>query len=192
MRRKTHSTIRRVTQDIDPRVHLNTAVAALMELVNELYAFCELRGVRPLGVDDEPAAVVARPETAAVLREAIEALVLMLSPFTPHMCEELWAGLGHPDGVVAAGWPAWDEDAAREESIEIPVQVNGKLRGRVTVAADASEAGDRSRGHRGAGRVGAFGGKTDRQSDHRQGQVGQHCGEVEGTNEEDPVSAASR
>jgi leucyl-tRNA synthetase len=140
MRRKTHSTIRRVTQDIDPRVHLNTAVAALMELVNELYAFCELRGVRPLGVDDEPPAVVARPETAAVLREAIEALVLMLSPFTPHMCEELWAGLGHPEGVVAAGWPSWDEDAAREESIEIPVQVNGRLRGRVIVAADASEA----------------------------------------------------
>jgi leucyl-tRNA synthetase len=140
MRRKTHSTIRRVTQDIDPRVHLNTAVAALMELVNEMYAFCELRGVRPLGVDDEPAAVVQRPETAAVLREAIEALVLMLSPFTPHMCEELWAGLGHADGVVAAGWPAWDEGAAREESIEIPVQVNGKLRGRVTVAADASDA----------------------------------------------------
>jgi leucyl-tRNA synthetase len=75
-----------------------------------------------------------------VLREAIEALVLMLSPFTPHMCEELWAGLGHPDGVVAAGWPASDEAAAREESIEIPVQVNGKLRGRVTVAADASDA----------------------------------------------------
>jgi leucyl-tRNA synthetase len=139
MRRKTHSTIRRVTQDIDPRVHLNTAVAALMELVNELYAFCEVRGVRPLGVDDEPPAVVERHETAAVLREAIEALVLMLSPFTPHMCEELWAGLGHPEGVVAAGWPAWDEDAAREESIEIPVQVNGKLRGRITVAADASD-----------------------------------------------------
>jgi leucyl-tRNA synthetase len=139
MRRKTHVTIRRVTQDIDPRVHLNTAVAALMELVNELYAFCELRGVRPLGVDDEPFAVVERTETAAVLRETIEALVLMLSPFTPHMCEELWAGLGHSNGIVAAGWPAWDEEAAREESIEIPVQVNGKVRGRVTVAADASE-----------------------------------------------------
>jgi len=139
MRRKTHSTIRRVTQDIDPRVHLNTAVAALMELVNELYAFCEARGVRPLGLDDEPSAVVERVETAAVLRETVEVLVLMLSPFTPHMCEELWAGLGHQEGVVAAGWPACDEDAAREESIEIPVQVNGKVRGRVTVAADASD-----------------------------------------------------
>jgi len=140
MRRKTHGTIRRVTQDIDPRVHLNTAVAALMELVNELYAYAELRGVRPLGVDDEPRASADRRETAAVLRESVEALVLMLSPFTPHMCEELWAQMGHADGVVAAGWPALDEAAAREESLEIPVQVNGKLRGRATVAADASDA----------------------------------------------------
>ena len=138
MRRKTHSTIRRVTQDINPRVHLNTAVAALMELVNELYAFCELRGARPLGVDDEPPAVVERPETAAVLREATEALVLMLSPFTPHMCEELWEHLGHTDGVVAAGWPSCDEDAAREESIELPVQVNGKVRGRILVPVDST------------------------------------------------------
>jgi leucyl-tRNA synthetase len=139
MRRRTHVTIRRVGQDISPRVHLNTAVAALMELVNDLYAFCELRGVRPLGFDDEAPAVVERPETAAVLRESIEALVLMLSPFTPHLCEELWQGLGHTEGVVAAGWPEWSEDAAREESIEIPVQVNGKLRGRVTVPADAAQ-----------------------------------------------------
>ncbi len=140
MRRKTHGTIRRVTQDIDPRVHLNTAVAALMELVNELYAYAELRGVRPLGVDDEARASVDRPETAAVLRESVEALTLMLSPFTPHMCEELWAQMGHADGVVAAGWPMVDEDAAREESLEIPVQVNGKLRGRATVAPDATDA----------------------------------------------------
>jgi leucyl-tRNA synthetase len=64
-------------------------------------------------------------------------LVLMLSPFTPHMCEELWEHLGHADGVVAAGWPSWDEEAAREEQIEVPVQVSGKVRGRVTVPADA-------------------------------------------------------
>jgi leucyl-tRNA synthetase len=140
MRRKTHSTLRRVTQDIDPRVHLNTAVAALMELVNELYVYVEHRGVRPLAVDDEPRASVDRAETAAVLHESVEALVLMLSPFAPHMCEELWAQMGHAEGVVAAGWPVTDEDAAREESIEVPVQVNGKLRGRATVAADAPDA----------------------------------------------------
>jgi len=140
MRRKTHSTIRRVTLDIDPRVHLNTAVAALMELVNELYAYAEIRGVRPQGLDDEARATVDRQETAAVLRESVEALLLMLSPFTPHMCEELWAQIGHAEGVVAAGWPVHDEAAARDESIEIPVQVNGKLRGKAIVAADAAEA----------------------------------------------------
>ncbi len=140
MRRKTHSTIRRVTQDIDPRVHLNTAVAALMELVNELFAYAEIRGVRPQGLDDEARATMARPETAAVLRESVEALLLMLSPFTPHMCEELWAQIGHAEGVVAAGWPTFDETVARDESIEIPVQVNGKLRGKAVVAAEASEA----------------------------------------------------
>ena len=139
LRRRTHVTIRSVTTDIDPRMHLNTAVSALMVLVNELYAFAEKRGIRPTGREDEPPAVIARPETAAVLREAAETLVLLISPFTPHMAEELWEGLGHRDGIVAAGWPEWDEASARDETIEIPVQVNGKVRGRVTVAADASE-----------------------------------------------------
>jgi leucyl-tRNA synthetase len=139
LRRKTHATIKRVTSDLDPRVHLNTAVSALMELVNELYAFAETGGFRPIGRDDEPPATIARAESAAVVREAVEALVLMLSPFAPHMCEELWEGLGRAGGVVAAGWPALDEAAAREEEIEIPVQVNGKVRAVVTVPADATE-----------------------------------------------------
>ncbi len=140
MRRRTHVTIRRVTADIDPRMHLNTAISALMELVNDLYAFADRRGIRPSGHEGDPPAVVERPETAAVLREAVEALVLLISPFTPHMAEELWEALGHDGGVVAAGWPACDEAAAREESVEIPVQVNGKVRGRVVVPADATEA----------------------------------------------------
>ena len=139
MRRRTHVTIRRVTLDIDPRMHLNTAISALMEMVNDLSTFADKRGVRPTGRDDEPPAAVNRPETAAVLREAIEALVLLVSPFAPHLAEELWQGLGHRDGVVAAGWPSYDEDAAREESIEIPVQVNGKVRGRVVVSAGAAD-----------------------------------------------------
>lgn len=142
LRRKTHSTIRKVTADLDPRVHLNTVVSGLMELVNELYAFADLKGVRPSGRDDDPAPVAPvteRRETALVLKEAVESLVLMLSPFAPHMCEELWQQFGHVDGVVAAGWPEFDEAAAKEEAIEIPVQVNGKLRGRVTVAAGSSE-----------------------------------------------------
>jgi len=140
LRRRTHVTVDRVTRDIDPRMHLNTAVSALMELVNEIYAFAETRGVRPAGRDDEPPAEIARPETAAVLREAIESLVLLISPFTPHMAEELWERLGHAEGVDAAGWPSFDPDAAREDSIEIPVQINGKLRARITVPAGSGDA----------------------------------------------------
>jgi leucyl-tRNA synthetase len=143
LRRKTHETIRRVTLDLDPRVHLNTAVSGLMELVNELYAFCARPGCVLLGRETEdPDAVgtAIRSETIAVLKEAIEALVLMISPFAPHMAEELWEALDHPGGVVAAGWPRYDEEVARAEQVVIPVQVNGKVRGRLTVAAGSSEA----------------------------------------------------
>jgi leucyl-tRNA synthetase len=100
-----------------------------MELVNELYAFVNRAGDSPIG----------RPASWAVLEESIEALVLMLSPFAPHMCEELWEQLGHPNGVVAAGWPEFDEAVARADEIVVPVQVNGKVRARLTVAADISE-----------------------------------------------------
>ena len=142
LRRKTHETIRRVTTDLDPRVHLNTAVSGLMELVNELYAFSSRPGCTLIGRDsDDPDSVgtAVRSETVAVLKEAIEALVLMLSPFAPHMAEELWECLGHKDGVVAAGWPVFDEAVARAEQIVIPVQVNGKVRGRLTVPIDTPE-----------------------------------------------------
>jgi leucyl-tRNA synthetase len=142
LRRKTHDTIRRVSQDLDPRVHLNTAVSALMELVNELYAFCNRSGCIRVGRDpDDPDIVgtIERPGTLAVLKEAVEALVLMLSPFAPHMSEELWEALGHKEGVVAAGWPAFDESVARASEVVVPVQVNGKIRARLTVAAEASD-----------------------------------------------------
>jgi len=142
LRRKTHETIRRVTQDLDPRVHLNTAVSALMELVNELYAFCSRRGCMHVGRDPndpETVGVIERSATLAVLKEAVDALVLMLSPFAPHMSEELWELLGHHGGVVAAGWPTFDEAVAKANVIVVPVQVNGKLRARLTASADASE-----------------------------------------------------
>jgi leucyl-tRNA synthetase len=142
LRRKTHDTIRRVTQDLDPRVHLNTAVSGLMELVNELYAFCNRTRclVTGRGADEEASVgIIERAGTVAVLKEAIEALVLMLSPFAPHMAEELWEKLGHGEGVVAAGWPAFDPEVAKASEITVPVQVNGKLRARLTVPADISE-----------------------------------------------------
>ncbi|MCX6550813.1 MAG: leucine--tRNA ligase [Acidobacteria bacterium] len=142
LRRKTHDTIRRVTQDIDPRVHLNTAVSALMELVNELYLFSEQHttaGATTRRMEEGLAVAGERPETVAVLREAIEALVLMLSPFTPHMAEELWEGLGKSGGIVVEPWPSFDPEVARADEVVVPVQVNGKLRGRITVPADCDE-----------------------------------------------------
>jgi leucyl-tRNA synthetase len=146
LRRKTHQTIARVEADFYPRAHLNTAVSALMELVNELYAFGEKTGVTRQGrrADDSAGGATAvaidvPPATKAVLKEAVEALVLLLSPFTPHMSEELWEKLGHHDGVVAAGFPKADEAAAKHEELVVPVQVNGKLRARLSVPADISE-----------------------------------------------------
>jgi leucyl-tRNA synthetase len=142
LRRKTHDTVRRVTRDLDPRVHLNTAVSALMELVNELYLFSEQhtragaiarRGDEPRDGADE------RPLTVAVLREGIEALVLMLSPFAPHMAEELWEELGHPGGLVTCPWPDYDPAVAKADEVVVPVQVNGKVRGRITVPAECSD-----------------------------------------------------
>jgi leucyl-tRNA synthetase len=140
VRRKAHDTIRRVTVDIEERQHLNTAVSALMELVNELYAFSDRTASGAPGQHAVAAVAAAeRVETLAVLREALEALVLMVSPFAPHTAEELWERLGHDGGLTAAGWPAYDAAAARAAEIVVPVQVNGKLRGRITVAPDAGE-----------------------------------------------------
>jgi len=138
LRRKTHETIRRVTVDLDPRVHLNTAVSAMMELVNELYAFCSTSRCFA-GDASEDVGAIERASTIAVLKEGIEALVRMLSPFAPHMTEELWEALGHSEGIVAAGWPQYDEAVAKAEEMVVPVQVNGKLRGRLTVPAGTNE-----------------------------------------------------
>jgi leucyl-tRNA synthetase len=144
LRRKTHETIQRVSVDIEERQQLNTAIAAMMELVNELYAFSEKTPTGPPGrrveEDAEHAGETERTETVCVVREAIEALVLMLSPFAPHMAEELWERLGFEAGLATAAWPAFDAEVARAEAIVVPVQVNGKVRSRLTVAAEASEA----------------------------------------------------
>jgi len=126
LRRKTHQTIARVTDDFE-KLDLNTNVAALMELLNALSEF-----------NAEPGKASAA-EVFAV-SEAIAALVIMLAPFSPHVAEEMWAGLGHEEGLLnSAAWPVADPELARKEELEIPVQVNGKLRSRVVVAPDISE-----------------------------------------------------
>jgi leucyl-tRNA synthetase len=126
LRRKTHDTIKRVTTDLDVRQQMNTAVSAMMELVNELYAFTE-KGERSA-------------QAAGVVREAVEALIIMLSPFAPHTMEELWQMYEHADGIGAAKWPAYDPDVAKAEELEIPVQVNGKLRCVVRVPPSVTDA----------------------------------------------------
>jgi leucyl-tRNA synthetase len=113
-RRLLHRTIKKVTQDIDV-LAFNTAIAALMVLVNHLTA-----------LDDVP-------------REAAQALILMVSPFAPHLAEELWRHTGHPETLAYEPWPTWDEALCVDDVIEMAVQVNGKVRGRVTLSRTASE-----------------------------------------------------
>jgi leucyl-tRNA synthetase len=100
----------------------------MMELVNDLYAFSKRQ-------DTEPT-----PGAARVVKEAIEALIVMLSPFAPHTAEELWEQYGHAGTLAAARWPQYDTEAARAEEIELPVQVNGKVRGRLSVPPDIADA----------------------------------------------------
>jgi leucyl-tRNA synthetase len=128
LRRKTHETIRRVTADIDVRKQMNTAISAMMELVNDFYLFTEQQRTAPTA------------QGAAVAREAVEALVRLVSPFAPHTAEELWEAYGHTGGLAAASWPVVDESAAQAEEVVIPVQVNGKVRARLTVAPDIADA----------------------------------------------------
>jgi leucyl-tRNA synthetase len=124
LRRKVHQTIDKVTRDVEERIQLNTAVAALMELKNEIHRL-------------EPA--LASEPCRPALREALETLVLLLGPFTPHVCEELWRKLGREGSIVRAAWPVLDPAAAREDQVELAVQVNGKVRGHITVPRDAVE-----------------------------------------------------
>jgi leucyl-tRNA synthetase len=120
LRRKTHQSIGKISDDIGRRYTFNTAVAASMELLNAVTRF-----------DDDSEA------GRAVVHEALEAVVLMLSPIVPHVCHALWRQLGHDTAPIDEPWPTVDESALEADLVEIVVQVNGKLRGRISVAADA-------------------------------------------------------
>ncbi|HMK42833.1 MAG TPA: class I tRNA ligase family protein, partial [Dissulfurispiraceae bacterium] len=120
--RKTHQTIRKVTDDIEKDYHFNTAIAALMELVNEMAAFT-------------PQSETDRSVLGCAMRNA----VLMISPFAPHVAEELWEALGEGASVFEQPWPAWDAALAKDEEIELVVQVNGRLRAKIVVPAGLSE-----------------------------------------------------
>jgi leucyl-tRNA synthetase len=126
IQRKLHQTIKRVSDDFQGRWHFNTCISAIMELVNTLYAADE--------------AITRNAVPAPFLAEVQRSLVLLLAPFAPYLAHDLWEMLGEKGNLLKAPWPKYDSELAKEEEIEIPVQVNGKLRSRVTVPADAHEA----------------------------------------------------
>ena len=121
LRRKLHQTLEKVSDDVGRRQTFNTAIAANMELLNELGRFQD-----------------SSEQGRALFQEALEAIVLMLSPIVPHITHELWHELGHADAIIDQAWPVVDASALAQDSIELVVQVNGKLRGHIRVAADAS------------------------------------------------------
>ncbi len=121
--RKAHQTLPRVTSDFETRWHFNSAIALIMEMTNEIYL-------------QEPLEKEVRPE---IRKEILELLTLMLAPMTPHLAEELWEMLGHAGGLWTASWPAFNEALTREDEVEIPVQVNGRLRGKLKIAVGIGE-----------------------------------------------------
>ncbi|MCC6742126.1 MAG: leucine--tRNA ligase [Planctomycetia bacterium] len=124
VRRKVHQTIRKVTEEIEGGFKFNTAVAATMELVNE---------IKRAKYDS------GGPNAAAVLREACESVTLLLAPFVPHLAEELWELLGKNPSIFDQPWPTFDPAACVEAEIEVPIQINGKIRSRLVLAAGATE-----------------------------------------------------
>jgi leucyl-tRNA synthetase len=128
IQRKLHQTIKRVTDDFQGRWHFNTCIAAVMELMNELYTSAD-EGVR--------ANRTLIP--GSLLADVQCKLVLLLAPFAPYLAHELWEMLGESSNLLKAPWPKFDPELAKEEEIEIPVQVNGKLRGKIVVAPGTSE-----------------------------------------------------
>ena len=121
--RKAHQTLRRVTHDFEVRWHFNTSVALIMELANLLQ-------------EQEP---LEQDASAAVVKEVLELMTLILSPMAPHLAEELWEKLGHSGGLARAAWPPYQEQLAVEEQIEIVIQINGRVRGKIQVEPGLAE-----------------------------------------------------
>jgi len=125
LHRKTHQTIRKVTRDLENDFHFNTAISAVMELVNLIFSH----------VSEESEHKI-KP---AVIKEAVNATLLLLSPMTPHICSELWEAVGHAEGIEKQAWPAFNPESAKEEEITIVLQVNGKVRSRLLVSPETGE-----------------------------------------------------
>ena len=127
LRLKTHSTIKKVSDDYGRRQVFNTAIAAVMELLNTVSKFNDQRNEN------------TQEQDLAVIQEALEAIVLLLAPIVPHMCHVLWHHLGNADAIIDASWPEFDESALQQSTITIVAQVNGKLRAKLEMSADASK-----------------------------------------------------
>ncbi len=126
LHRKTHQTIKRVTGNIEHNFHFNTAISGVMELFNTLSSLSGVNQKEPLG--------------SAVIQEAVDTILVLLSPMTPHFCSELWENI-HPDSSIEdQSWPTWDEDAAKEDELTIVIQIQGKVRSRLQVPADTDDA----------------------------------------------------
>ena len=134
VRRTIHETIHRVTEDIDRDFHFNTAISAVMELVN---ALTELERVSHHAMGSR--------ERAALLREGVETVLLLLGPVCPHVTEELWSALGHEGSLFHRAWPTADPEAMARDEVQIVVQVDGRVRSRLTAAVAAPEADIRER-----------------------------------------------
>ena len=123
--RKTHLTIKKVTEDIEREFHFNTAISALMEMVNEMYDYTS-KGFSP-------------DKHGPVLRSAMDALMLLIAPFAPHFAEELWESLGNKESIANAPWPKYDPEAIVASELTVIVQVNGKVRSKLMLPAGASD-----------------------------------------------------
>ncbi|MDP2688608.1 MAG: leucine--tRNA ligase, partial [Deltaproteobacteria bacterium] len=135
MHHVTHKTIRKVTDDIEKRFHFNTAISSIMELVNAAYQFNQ-NGASPQSPGSPRS---HRSIEVKVLREAVEAVVLLLSPFAPHISEELWEKLGSAVPVCRTPWPGYSEDALSRDEVTLVIQINGKVRSKIAAPVDSSE-----------------------------------------------------
>jgi len=130
--RQVHSTVKRVTEDIEQRWHFNTAIAAVISLLNEVQKLPVLDSYVGTETDEEQ-------RDFNIFRFALERIVQLLAPFVPHVSEELWSRMGNPASIFEQGWPEYDPETARSEEVELPVQINGKVRDRLVVARDEDE-----------------------------------------------------
>jgi len=122
LKRKTHQTIKNITEDMEKGFHFNTAISSIMELVNETYLNLDKNDISRHAID-----------------EAVKTVVMLLSPFVPHIAEELWQKIGGKDSILKEPWPSFDEKLILEDVITVPVQINGKLRSKIEVPSGASE-----------------------------------------------------